>query len=58
MDNTKFISKYGRYPTLAEELAQKEMEAKEPVILCKGEVIDILKTLEGIKRRLQTLLKA
>jgi hypothetical protein len=32
-------------------------ESDEQIVMQKGEVIDILKTLEGLKRKLQPLLK-
>jgi hypothetical protein len=36
-----------------DEVCKKSEEKKDEVTLTKGEVIDILKTLEGLKRRLQ-----
>jgi len=49
---------YKRYPSLLDEIARKEADSHVMVALEKGEVVDLLKTVESVKRKLQALLSA
>ena len=55
--STSYLSDSTAMRMRVEDVQRKNEEKNEKVILTKDEVIDILKTLEGIKRKLQPRVK-
>jgi hypothetical protein len=59
MDKQKCITikKYERYPSMLDETKCREIDCETIIQVKKGFLIDVLKELESLKRKLQPLLK-